>query len=280
MSQNNALGRAQRAFRRHLRPVLHRLRYGTPDLPIVFGNSFPKSGTNLLMQILRGLERLDAFLDRGMFILTYQRGRKRTPAEIARDLARLQAGEIAGGHLFATDENLALLRNRGARCYFIYRDPRDVVVSHAYYVTDMARTHAHHEYYAHVLSSMEERITTSIMGRPAGGIEFPDIRARFEPYLGWLDQDFVLPLRFEDLIHNRQHELGRILDHLEAGGYHLPVSREQALEALERAINPARSPTFREGRTGAWREHFTAEHRRLFAQVSGDLLKRLGYEEE
>mgnify|MGYP001122442902 CR=1 FL=1 len=153
-----------------------------------------------------------------------------------------------------------------------------MVVSHAYFVTDMANTHVHHEYYAHVLSSMEERITTSILGRPDAPIEFPDIRARFEPYLGWLEQDFVMPVRFEVLIHNRRRTLEQMLDHLEAGGYRLPTSRERALETFERAIDPTRSPTFREGKTGAWREHFTAEHRALFAQVSGDLLQRLGYE--
>lgn len=271
--------RVQRAFGRRVKPVLHRIRYGITDLPVVFGNSFPRSGTNLLMQILRSLEALDAFLDRGTFILTYQHGMRRTSAMIIRDLVRLWPGEIAGGHLFATAENLAALRAKGARCFFIYRDPRDVVVAHAYFVTDMAATHAHHGYYAHVLSSMEERITTSILGRPDTAIEFPDIRTRFEPYLGWLEQDFVLPLRFEDLIHHRRRTLEQMIEHLEAGGYRLPVSRERALKTFEQAIDPARSPTFREGKTGAWREHFTAEHRALFAQVSGDLLQRLGYEE-
>jgi len=44
-------------------------------------------------------------------------------------------------------------------------------------------------------------------------------------------------------------------------------------------LDPARkSHTFRSGQTGGWREHFTDEHKKLFKDVAGDLLVRLGYE--
>jgi hypothetical protein len=271
--------RARRIFKRHINPIFYRMRHAGADLPIVFGNSFPKSGTNLLLQILGSLTALDAFLDRETFILTYRRGVKRAPEAVTRDLVRLLPGEVAGGHVFATEANKAAFRERGARCLFIYRDPRDVAVSHAFFVTNMAPYHAHHDYYANVLTSMEERIATSIVGRPGIAIEFPNIRARFEPYLGWLQQEYVLPLRFEDLIHDRRRTLERMLDHIEAGGYRIPAGRERALDVFERSIDPSKSRTFREGRTGSWREHFTSEHRALFADVSGDLLAQLGYDE-
>lgn len=271
--------RARRVFKRHINPIFYRMRHSGSDLPVIFGNSFPKSGTNLLLQILGSLTALDAFLDREMFILTYRRGVKRAPQAVTRDLARLLPGEVAGGHVFATGANIAVLRERGVRCFFLYRDPRDVAVSHAFFVTNMATHHAHHDYYANVLTSMEERIATSIMGRPGSAVEFPDIRARFEPYLGWLEQDYVLPLRFEDLIHDRRRTLEQMLDHIEAGGYRIPTGRQRALDVFERSIDPSRSRTFREGKTGSWREHFTGEHRALFAEVGGDLLERLGYEE-
>ena len=66
--EHSVIARVQHTFKRRVKPVLHRVRYGVTDLPVVFGNSFPKSGTNLLMQILRSLEALDTFLDRGTFI--------------------------------------------------------------------------------------------------------------------------------------------------------------------------------------------------------------------
>ena len=52
------------------------------------------------------------------------------------------------------------------------------------------------------------------------------------------------------------------------------------LSALESSINPARSPTFRSGKTGEWKKHFTGEHKKLFKDVAGDLLVKLGYEKD
>jgi len=72
--------------------------------------------------------------------------------------------------------------------------------------------------------------------------------------------------------------LERVLDHAQSRGFRVKTSREQALKLLESAINPGKSPTFRSGKAGKWRESFAPEHKSIFKQVAGDLLIRLGYE--
>jgi hypothetical protein len=41
---------------------------------------------------------------------------------------------------------------------------------------------------------------------------------------------------------------------------------------------PKNSPTFRSGKIGGWRAHFTPAHKQLFNQCAGDLLVKLDYE--
>jgi hypothetical protein len=72
--------------------------------------------------------------------------------------------------------------------------------------------------------------------------------------------------------------LNRIADHFLAR-IPLQAQRQVILEALEGSINPQRSPTFRSGKTGEWRKYFTEEQKKIFKDVAGDLLVRLGYEQ-
>ena len=107
------------------------------------------------------------------------------------------------------------------------------------------------------------------------------VKQRYEGVFQWLDasrQKNVLCIRFEDLINNRDATLSAMLDEVEKTGYQIPTPREQALSILVEAIQPKKSHTFRSGKTGGWREFFTEEHTRLFKDVAGDLLVRLGYE--
>jgi hypothetical protein len=273
-----------RLVRRNLRRTAQALRYRRLSLsgvPVLFANSFPKSGTHLLTQVLAGFTRLGPAVNSGLpAVVTYEgsSGRERTPAEILGDLARLQPGDIAYGHLHAQPETIEFLTQPGFTTYFILRDPRDVVVSHVHYVTEMEPGHILHAYYTQELHSFEERLRTSILGLPESSFSFPDIRQRFEPFLGWLEQPQVLTLQYEELILERSRGLERILEHAVRGGFFLSISRQDALKILENSIDPQRSPTFRSGKVGGWQKHFSPENRRLFKEVSGDLLIRLGYE--
>ena len=263
--------------------LAQRLRFSSQSagLPALLGISFPKSGTHLLDQILLGFAKVAPFSTRlHSFYAEYEgeSGRKRSPEQALAWLDSLGPGDIASAHLFARPEAVERVCSSKFVPYFIFRDPRDVVVSHVFYVTEMEARHVHHDYYGS-LPDFDSRLTVSILGRPDGGVEFPNIAARFAPYLGWLDRPEVLTLHFEQLIHNRPGALARILDHLLA---HFPLTapRPQILESLEASINPKRSPTFRSGKTGEWAKHFTPEHKRIFKEVAGNLLVKLGYEKD
>jgi hypothetical protein len=153
-----------------------------------------------------------------------------------------------------------------------------VVVSHVFYVTDMEARHVHHDYYQS-LPDFDARLKVSILGRPDSEAEFPDIAGRFAPYLDWLNQPEVLTIHFEDLIHDRAATLTRIMGHL-LNRISIPATRQLILDSLETSINPKKSPTFRSGKTGEWKKHFTDEHKKIFKDVAGELLVKLGYEKD
>ncbi len=282
-----------RLVRRAFRRSIQTLRFGSlAASPVLFANSFPKSGTHLLTQVLQGFSMIGPAVDSGLpAVVTFDgfTGRQRSVDEILADLERLLPGDTGYGHLHASPPIVEALCRDGVAAYFILRDPRDVAVSHVHYIAEMAPNHIHHRYYHEVLKNFDQRLEASICGVPAEALTkaagktvpepLPDIRQRFEPYIPWLDQPQVLALRFEDFISNRSAALLMVLDHAIRRGFRPAVSAEKAIQILEASIDPQRSPTFRRGRAGGWREAFTPRHLELFQQTAGDLLERLGYEE-
>ncbi|MBL8102742.1 MAG: sulfotransferase domain-containing protein [Anaerolineales bacterium] len=263
--------------------LAQRLRFASQpaDLPILLGISFPKSGTHLLDQILLGFSNVAPYAKRvHSFYAEYEgeSGKKREPEKALAWLDSLRPRDVASAHLFARPDAVTRVCSPKFVPYFIFRDPRDVVVSHVFYVTDMEVRHVHHDYYQS-LPDFNARLNVSILGRPDAGIEFSNIADRFEPYLGWLDHPEVLPIHFEDLIHDRTTALNKIMDHLLAR-FPLQTSRQLILDSLETSINPKKSPTFRSGKTGEWKKYFTDEHKKIFKEAAGDLLIKLGYEKD
>lgn len=282
MKPNNfLLARLARRRLRRWKALLRWRRVSFQGVPVLFANSFPKSGTHLLTQVLQGFTRLGPAVDSGLpAVVTYRgdTGRERPASDIMADLERLLPGDIAYGHLHALPQAVQYLCQTGFAAFFILRDPRDVVVSHVHYVTDIEPDHIHHAYYTQVLQDFDQRLRTSILGLPDENIPFPDIYQRFAPYLGWLEHPEVLCLRYEDFLQDREHTLGMILDHATRGGFPVAQDRQAAIRVLADSIDPQRSPTFRNGKIGGWQAQFSPEHKTLFKRVSGELLIRLGYE--
>jgi hypothetical protein len=258
------------------------LRWGSENLrqaPAVLGNAMPKSGSHLIIQVLQGLPKLGPFVNPGFPPANRSEDNSKQSDEVVlANLKRMQPGDIGYGYVNARQPFISLLTQTGRATIFVYRDPRDMIISHVFYATQMHTGHGMHQYYAESLKTMEARIEAAIRGVEVPGSELSPIRSKYENYLGWLKQPEVLCLRFEDLILNREETLGRLLDYLETRGARLTVSRSQAVESLKQAITPQKSGTFRKGQPGNWREHFSDINKAIFKESTGDLLIRLGYE--
>ena len=260
--------------------VLQWKRLDFRKVPIIFGNAMPKSGSHLVYQILKGITQIAPYryVEALPVRLITAEGRQRTQAEVVNDLENIKPGTMGWGYLRSYPEYVQFFKeNLDIISFFVYRDPRDQLISSIFYAVDIHKGHAQHDYYASI--SMDERIKTEIMGRDEPGLlHLPNVRQHYEHYIGWLDSPEVLCLRFEDLLHNQEHSLAAILDHIERGSFKIPTDRASALAKIKDAIQPQKSATFRKGKSGGWREHFTEEHKRLFKDIAGDLLIKLGYE--
>lgn len=277
---------ALRSFRRILRKpgkyaqaVLRWKRLSFEDAPPVFGNSKPKSGSHLLLQILNGFTQIMPYqyVETDPVRTIEKGGRRKTEQEVLNELERIPRGAIGWGYVEASPEIVAFLCQPHRLNYFIYRDPRDLLVSQVFFATDMHEEHGMHRFYQS-LPDFSERLKVAITGIDRDGLYMVSVRQRYASVFEWLEQPHVMCIRYEDLIHDREATLNAMLDEVESTAYEIPVSRQRALSVLVEAIQPKKSRTFRSGKTGGWREHFTDEHKNLFKDVAGELLVRLGYE--
>lgn len=274
-----SLYRLLRPPARYLQAVWRWKRLAFNEAPPVFGNAKPKSGSHLLTQILGGFCRIApyAYVEADPVRTVKASGGRFSAEETLNQLKRIPPGVIGWGYVDATPENVAFLCRPERVNYFIYRDPRDMLVSHIFFATDMYEGHGMHEYYQ-TLSDFDERLKVAITGINRDGLYMVSVKQRYEGVFQWLEQPSVLCIRFEELINDREQILNRMLDQVEQTGYNIPTPRQKAVEILLETIQPKKSKTFRSGKTGEWRKYFKDEHKALFKQVAGDLLIRLGYE--
>ena len=264
---------------KYAQAVLRWKRLSFNDAPPIFGNSKPKSGSHLLLQILNGLTRIlpYKYVEANPVRTIEKKGRRRTEEEILNDLKRIPQGAIGWGYVDPTPENILFLCQPQRINYFVYRDPRDMLVSQVFFATDMQEEHGMHELYKS-LPDFGERLKVAITGIDDSGLYMVSVKQRYASVFEWLEQPHVMCIRFEDLVDHRQSTLEAMLDEIESIGYQIPTPRKKALSILVQSIRPKKSHTFRSGKTGSWQEHFTDEHKRLFKDVAGDLLVKLGYE--
>lgn len=260
-----------------------RLRYGSDavdQLPIVFGNAIPKNGSKLLFNILRALPEIGPFVDTRLnSIKPYMLGKPTPPEWIVGQLDMLRPGDVRIGYLRATPEAIARACQPGWAFFQIVRDPRDSLISGIFYALEINPQQVLHDYYASI-DGMEDRVKAAIYGVPSGKYQLANIRVIYDRYLGWLQRPELCVVRFEDLITDPPGQLSRILDHLESHGFSPQTPREAMLQTLAEGMDPGKSETFRKGKTGAWRDHFSAKNIAQFKEVTGDLLIRLGYEQD
>lgn len=220
--------------------------------PPIVVNSLPKSGTHLLLQIARAMPNSRYF---GRFVATSPSLtlRERSPAAIARRIERLMPAETVGAHLHYLPEVAEALERVNALHLFIYRDPRDVIISEAHYLADMNRWHRMHRYFRK-LPDEKARLELALDGLDR---RYPEANTRLINYAGWIDAPGVVAIRYEDLSGPRQaDEIARVVAAWRARGG-TTAEGSGLITRLRCAIDPGKSHTFREGGSGKWRGAMT-----------------------
>jgi hypothetical protein len=155
---------AARPAGKSLQAVARWKRLSFDAAPPIFGNSKPKSGSHLLLQILNGFTQIMPYryVAADPIRTITKGGRRRQANEILADLHHLSSGVIGWGYLEATAENVGFLCQPDRVNYFIYRDPRDMLVSQVFFATEMNEEHGMHEY----VMSRGNRLTEDGMNHP------------------------------------------------------------------------------------------------------------------
>ena len=191
-------------------------------------------------------------------------------------------------HLGYKPEYENFLKARGAKAFFIYRDPRDQLVSQVYYMFRQSPSPARFTFKSLLMALIGDNDES-----PKEIGHFQDTKLRllspnkyishirrfYEIFMGWLNSDVCYCVKFEDLVgpngggtaEKQKREIANI-------------ARHAGIELTEQKINEIASKSFgstwsfREGKTGSWETHFSEEAVIAFKRVAGDLLIKLGYE--
>jgi hypothetical protein len=249
--------------------------------PPVLANSFPKSGTHLLDQIVAGLpERVNYGVFLSSMTSSFQY-RLRSPESTGRIIAGALPGEIVRAHLYYEPEYDEALQSIHFVHYFIYRDLRDVVVSSSHYLRHMNPWHRLSRT-VRALPSDEAGVLFFIEGLENGAADspLPNITERFRCYEGWVSCPNVCAVRYEDLVgHDSDATLRRMVEFYAARARQ-PIDVDETVVRIRSLVAPEKSHTFRAGKRRGWQEVFTPDLKSAFKRVAGDLLVRLGYEKD
>jgi len=245
----------------------------------VLVNGIPKSGTNLLKNIVMALPNAQYASLRIPKSNMY--GLPEGLDLVRMRITDLRAGRVYAGHYTYSPELADWLCKQGIKQVFLFRDPRDLVVSTYHYIMNRKPKHPHYDLYES-LGNDSERLLRCIYGIGEGQTSnvfsttsIPNIRLIFEAFENWLIDENTFALRYEDLVEPRQNGKDVVRKILNFLGVSFD---EQFLDGiLVHGKDPGKSVTFRRGGSGGWTEEFTQTHIDAFQSVAGDLLERWGY---
>jgi hypothetical protein len=157
--------------------------------------------------------------------------------------------------------SFGLMRALGlVRATYIYRDPRDAMLSAMDYGN---RSRAQHR-----------RSAFSHLTDFAAALQF--MMGYLRIWEGWVRQSGVLVARYEDLLQQYEVEARRLVEFLR-----IDPKRDSVLEVLQRyrpaAATDRPGTHFVRGRIGRFRQEFSVEQQAILAERFGMYLSRMGY---
>ncbi|SDI13056.1 sulfotransferase domain-containing protein [Alteribacillus bidgolensis] len=238
-----------------------------------FVNSIAKSGTHLVRPLLEGIPSLKHFA----FIYP---GKLQQLSEHKLILSKMPSNHFANGHIFYSKEYENMLHTLNLKQIFLYRDPRDIVVSYAYFYMKLKNTPPH-RFFIENNMNVKQRLLAFINGFKTDYVYRGDINSWYRNFIEWKYADHVLPITYESLVKSKQSQrkvLAEIIRYLEIENN--PERINLLIKNMQENVDPIKSVTFRKGQSGNWKEEFDEKIKKHFKRVAGKLLIELGYEKD
>lgn len=257
----------RRAYERHGNRYPH---------PILFVAGLPKSGTTWVESMLASYPGFREIMIPEAVAHERRHGGSHDfelPPDLFADLDGMLA--VLKLHVGGSPHNAEVLAEAGLPYLVMYRDLRDVAVSHVFYVR---RTPWHPEHPAYRGRSVQEGL------RRFGRTLLPEFVRWIRSWRANRDPDRSLVVRYEDLLADAEgtfREVARL--------YGLPDDAETVRAVVEahrfEKLSGGRSrgeeregSFFRKGTSGDWKNHFTEELKSLYKERAGEALVEFGYE--
>lgn len=258
-------------------------------LPPLFFSSIPKCGKNLIYSFFfalgykrfwfkddsyniysnylpfKNLDNCDHYVNKRSLSLGIDKEQAITNFQT--EIYSISEGHIGHRHIHADVEVLNALRVAGIKPIFIYRDPRDCLLSAVHYAFK-----GQPEHISEVLSGLSEE--EALLALLNGNNKLIPFAKWFDAYRSWLNVPDAIIVRFEAIIgargggnDARQREcFENVINCL---GIQVPSHVFD--KALSITFNP-RAGTFRSGQIGGWRNSFSTKIIQEFELQAGHLL--------
>lgn len=232
--------------------------------------AIPKSGSGMLAQAIDGRH---ANIGPGMY---QEDERKVPPDRPTLKIMREFTEPFARSHQPYCEEYEEYYRQRGDKIIFLHRDLRDIMVSHMMYLHKWS---GHRSYFNFITG--DGRLLEEVDDKLMALIKNADWL--YGRYIGWRTVDFVLQLKYEDLVQRDRasHFMEKkiegfqmIIDYL---GDYAGTLQCNTPEQMIKRINPSGCNTFRKGIIGDWKNHFKERHIKAFEDHCQGLMQDFGY---
>ncbi len=185
-----------------------------------------------------------------------------------------------------SDEKKAVREKWGYKMVCIYRDPRDALISHLFYMRTFAGKGLKRDFF--VVSkdydqlSLDDQLTTLICGKA----DMSSYLSFYNDRITWAFDPLTLPIKYEDLVGS--HGGGSDIKQREAivniANYLNVALSDQKLQFVvdnlyqPDAVKSEKHEQFKRATIGNWKKFFKPKHKKLFKQYFGKKLIELRYE--
>ena len=251
---------------------------------LVFCNSFPKSGTHLLYDIIIQSKKLKKYND----IISYQSlsGIINSFDHINFKIRSAKSNSIIRSHLYYEQKIVDLIfKELKAKMIFITRDPRAVASSYSHWILKEPKFYMY-DYIKNKKNKNNSNLDLIINGVQPGiplgsNIFFQNIIDEYYKWTPWLKDKRVLTVKFEDLVgsrgggdeNKRKKTIIKILNYLD-------INYKDYSNYSSFLSETNKSHTFRKGQGGQinlWKKKFSKKQLKDFNFKSKELMKLLNY---